>query len=263
MRSLMLSLSAFAMFIGLSGCSSVLDSCGAPPGAWAYTGVGMPMPQLGTVPVGLRIVTLGSSSTAGVGASLPSRTYPEQLQRVLDRRFPDQRVEVINRGVAGEVVSNNLARLNRDVFTLAPDLVIWQVGTNDTIYVRDLVTVLEQVQMGIDRIQASGAKLAIMSSQPFSDAAREVPTVEMNEALRRIAQKNNLPFLDRHALMSWWIDSGTLYRDEVIGGDELHMTDRSYECLAIRVADVVPGLAEGIVPRDRPTAPLPPFDPNL
>ena len=29
------------------------------------------------------------------------------------------------------------------------------------------------------------------------------------------------------------------------------MTDRSYECLGIRLADVVPGLVEGMVPRHR------------
>jgi acyl-CoA thioesterase-1 len=79
---------------------------------------------------GLRIVTLGSSSTEGIGASAPAMAYPAQLQRILDIRFPDARFKVINRGIAQEVVAGNLVRLDRDVLSLSPDLVIWKVGTN-------------------------------------------------------------------------------------------------------------------------------------
>jgi lysophospholipase L1-like esterase len=214
--------------------------------------------MLKTIPAGLRIVTLGSSSTEGVGATVPAKNYPFQLQRVLDRRYPDEHIEVINSGVAGEVVADNLLRLDRDVLSLTPDLVIWQLGTNDTIYVRDAVTVMEQVQVGITRIQNSGARLAFLSLQPVADEARGKPMIEMNNALRAIALKNNVPFLDRHYLMSWWISSGSLYEDEVVGADQLHMTNRSYECLGIRMADVIPGLAEGLVPRPRAAMPAAP-----
>jgi acyl-CoA thioesterase I len=51
--------------------------------------------------------------------------YPAQVQRILDIRFPDARIEVINRGMAQEVVAGNLVRLDRDVLSVSPDLVIW------------------------------------------------------------------------------------------------------------------------------------------
>jgi len=43
--------------------------------------------------------------------------------------------------------------------------------------------------------------------------------------------------------MSWWACSHTVYSDEFLGEDMLHMTDRSYECLAIRLADLIPALS--------------------
>jgi lysophospholipase L1-like esterase len=81
----------------------------------------------------LTIVCLGSSSTQGVGATAPGRTYPAQLDAILKRRLPGLGVEVANRGIGGEVVSDNLNRLDRDALALRPDLVVWQVGTNDAL----------------------------------------------------------------------------------------------------------------------------------
>jgi acyl-CoA thioesterase I len=225
-----------------SGCTQKLDSCGGPPEGWGYDGVGRPLPILSTVPPRLRIVALGSSSTEGVGASTPAGTYPAQLQRVLDIRYPEADIEVFNKGIAQEVVASNLVRLDRDVLSLSPDLVIWQVGTNDAIYLDDLTTVLEQVQSGIDRIRKSGAHLAILSPQSFADEMRDEQIRRMNDALRELALANEVPFLDRYWLMTWWLDSRTLFPDEVLGGDALHMSDRSYECLATRIADLIPAL---------------------
>jgi acyl-CoA thioesterase I len=244
-----LSVAALIAMLLLSACAPRLDSCDGPPDGWAYDGSGAPLPLLRTVPPGVRIVTLGSSSTEGVGASTPANTYPAQLQRILDRRFSDAGVEVINRGVAQEVVASNLVRLDRDVFSLSPDLVIWQVGTNDAIYLDDLTTVLEQVQLGIDRIQQSGTRLALLSPQSFPDEARDQRIRTMNEILRKLALANDVPFLDRHRLMTWWLDSRTLFVDELLGADALHMTDRSYECLAIRVADLIPALIQDSLPQ--------------
>ena len=250
-RSRLLPPAALMLVLLLSACTAPLDSCQGPPRGWAYDGLGAPMPRLSTVPKGLRIVTLGSSSTEGVGASRPDLTYPAQLQRILDRRFPDDRIEVINRGVAQEVVASNLVRLDRDVLSLSPDLVIWQVGTNDAIYLRDFVSIMDQVNLGIGRIRKSGARVALLSPQVFFDPARDQPISEMNEDLRKLALARQVPFLDRHQLMSWWANSGALYPDEILGEDELHMTDRSYECLAIRIADIVPALARGAIVRQR------------
>src|SRR5689334_15926576 len=46
----------------------------------------------------LKIVAIGSSSTAGTGASSPYHTYPSQLAAALAREFVDHDITVINRG---------------------------------------------------------------------------------------------------------------------------------------------------------------------
>src|SRR5215467_14576542 len=74
------------------------------------------------------IVALGSSSTAGAGASSPEAAYPSRLMEELARRFPTQSIIVLNRGVGGERAIDMLGRFDDSVAAEHPDLVLWQVG---------------------------------------------------------------------------------------------------------------------------------------
>lgn len=226
----------------LGGCAQFADPCAAPPDGWVRL---PPAAPAGTapppLPQGLKIVALGSSTTEGTGASTPANSYPAQLERILAYRYPEAGVEVVNRGVAGDVVPRTLARLNRDVIALSPDLVIWQLGTNDALYRGNVASVLVDVQLGVDRIRTSGAALALLSPQALPDEPRDRAVREMNEALAGLAAANRLPFLDRHKLMRWWYGNGAPV-EEVLADDLLHMNDMSYECLAARVADELPAV---------------------
>ena len=63
----------------------------------------------------IRIVALGSSSTAGFGASSVSRSYPSRLEFELRSLLPGRDVVVINRGINGQDDKEMLARLQRGV----------------------------------------------------------------------------------------------------------------------------------------------------
>src|SRR5512142_2518773 len=70
----------------------------------------------------LVIVAIGSSSTEGVGASDPAHAYPAALGGELRRHWPRAHVEVINKGVGGEIAAQMLARFARDVLAYRPEL---------------------------------------------------------------------------------------------------------------------------------------------
>ncbi len=71
----------------------------------------------------ITIVALGSSSTAGAGASSATTTYPSQLAIELHRHFPKASITVLNRGVGGEEIPDMLARFDSAVLTAKPDLI--------------------------------------------------------------------------------------------------------------------------------------------
>src|SRR5262245_11769693 len=80
-----------------------------------------------------RILAIGSSSTAGVGASSPSKTYVARLETALETALTGTEFEVIGHGLSGEVAQGAADRMKREVEEANPDLVIWQLGTNDAL----------------------------------------------------------------------------------------------------------------------------------
>ena len=75
----------------------------------------------------VRIVAIGSSTTAGEGNIKP---YPPRLKSFLEEKYPNAWITVANKGKGGEEAPDELNRFDRDVIAEQPDLVIWQVGTN-------------------------------------------------------------------------------------------------------------------------------------
>src|SRR5262249_57248624 len=76
------------------------------------------------------IVALGSSSTAGAGASSPAATYPSRLMVELAQRFPTQPIIVLNSGISGERAVDMLPRFDQSVAVERPGPVVGQRGAN-------------------------------------------------------------------------------------------------------------------------------------
>src|SRR5262249_55568271 len=81
----------------------------------------------------VRVLAIGSSSTAGVGASSPSATYIAKLETTLEGSLQGMDFDVVGRGVSGEVAQGAADRMKREVEDTKPDLVVWELGTNDAL----------------------------------------------------------------------------------------------------------------------------------
>lgn len=78
-----------------------------------------------------RIIALGESTTFGITLNAEDRPWPELLQQMIVQRLkPDRPVQVINAGVPGYQLQNNFARLQSELLTLHPDLIISYHGLN-------------------------------------------------------------------------------------------------------------------------------------
>ena len=78
-----------------------------------------------------RVLAIGSSSIVGVGASQPAATFTVQLEADLESAFKGADFDIIGRGVSGEIAEGTAARIRAEAMQLKPDLIVWQVGTND------------------------------------------------------------------------------------------------------------------------------------
>ena len=189
----------------------------------------------------LRIIALGSSSTGGAGASAARYTYPSRLAVELAAREPDASIEIINRGINGEDVWENMKRLESDVIAGKPDLVIWQIGTNAVLHDIDYDDFDRNAQQGIERMHAAGIEVLLMDLQ-YSPRVVEVPDhPRMLQHLDALGARNHVPVFHRYAVMKFWADAMKTDYVTMLASDGLHMDDKSYGCLAERLADAIVG----------------------
>jgi acyl-CoA thioesterase-1 len=180
----------------------------------------------------IMIVALGSSSTAGGGASSVETTYPSRLMVELTQRFPTQPIMVLNRGISGERAVDMLARFDESVSAERPDLVLWQVGTNAVLrgYEHSKSTFL--IRDGVRRMKAIGADVVLIDPQ-FAPKVIAKPEIEdMVDLISSVAAQEHVDVFHRFALMRHWHDIDGMPFEAFLSPDGLHMNDWSYNCFA-------------------------------
>jgi hypothetical protein len=195
----------------------------------------LPLPHVGfRVAAGLpaRIVAIGSSSTAGAGATSQAASYPSRLQAELRLHFAGDDITVFNRGVNGEEAPNMLARFETGVIAEHPHLVLWQVGTNSLLRDRPLDPAERIIHKGIARLKAARADIVLIDPQ-YAPRVIAKSNVEPEVALlASVAKQEHVDFFDRFALMRYWHDVKGMPFETFVSPDGLHMNDWSYACFA-------------------------------
>ncbi|MGE0715450.1 MAG: SGNH/GDSL hydrolase family protein [Alphaproteobacteria bacterium] len=191
----------------------------------------------------LTIVAIGSSSTAGAGASSPAMNYPSRLKRFLAAEFPHTKIRVLNRGVNGEVTSDMLARFDRDVIQHKPDLVIWQVGANSALRATTLGHYADDLREGVARIKAIGADVILMDPQYAPKVLAKPIAPAVLVATDMVARETGAGIFRRFDIMRHWVQGGVLTFPVILDPDQLHLNDRGYGCVAGALAEAIVGAA--------------------
>jgi len=203
----------------------------------------------------LVIVTIGSSSTAGVGASDPSHAYPAVLAEELRRRWPRLAVTVINKGVSGEMISEVVGRFERDVLPHRPQLVIWQTGSLAVLGAGDVEAYAAAVRQGIGRLKTARMDVVLMDPQFAPRVLARPLHRRVVDALGAAANDTKVAVFRRFAVMQHWVSSGQYKMDEVVSRDGLHLNDVSYGCIARLLADSLAAAARAAPLDDSPVDP--------
>lgn len=178
------------------------------------------------------IVAIGSSSTAGAGATNPAASYPSRLQDALRQRFPGADISVINAGVNGQDAPEMLARFDRDVAAYKPTLVIWQAGVNALFRSNGLAEAEGQLREAIARVKALGADLVLVDPQYSPRVLADDDIGPMIRLIDAVAAEQGVDVYHRFALMRDWHESSSLPFEAFLSKDSFHMNDWSYDCFA-------------------------------
>ncbi len=185
----------------------------------------------------VKIVALGSSSTAGAGASSPDHSYPSRLAAELRARFPLSPITLINRGVNGEECSDMLARLDRDVLAEKPDLVLWQVGSNALLRNKDFKPVGDGVEIGVRDMRAIGANVLLIDPQYSPGVIANPRRMDMIDMLGSLGKRLGVPVFERYESMRHWHEDQSIPFQTFMTNDGVHLNDWGYACFARLMAD--------------------------
>ncbi len=158
------------------------------------------------------IICFGDSLTAGTGASR-GRDYPAQLSKMLGR-------PVINAGVPGDTTARALARLQRDVLSRSPDLVLITLGGNDLKNGVGRDVAFANLHQIVVAIQKRGARVIIGGLDfPFRDRG-------FGEGYRDLAARTGAVLIPN-------ILEGILGNRKLMS-DAIHPNDKGYLVMARR-----------------------------
>jgi len=180
----------------------------------------------------ITIVAIGSSSTAGAGASSPAKSYPSQLAVELKKQFPNNSITVLNRGANGEEVADMLRRFDKAVVAAKPDLVLWQLGTNSVIRDHMFNDHGAAIRDGLNKIRATGADIVLIDPQFAPKVIVKAEATHMVELIATTAKVENVDLFRRFDVMKRWREADHMAFESFVSPDGLHMNDWSYACMA-------------------------------
>jgi acyl-CoA thioesterase-1 len=178
----------------------------------------------------VRVVALGSSSTVGIGASSPRATYPIRLENDLEGVIEGLKVEMFARGQSGEVAEGAADRIKAEVADLRPDLVVWQVGTNDAVARIDAETFGRQLRETLSWLASHNIDVVLIDPQYVERLSKDVRYTSIVNEIATVASEMRVLLVNRYETMADLArqNPGSSY----LANDRFHLNDLGYRCMA-------------------------------
>jgi acyl-CoA thioesterase I len=181
----------------------------------------------------IKVVALGSSSTAGADGILP---YPPRLEMLLRQHFFGRMIDVINRGIGGQEAPEEMSRIEADVVAEAPALVIWQVGTNAVCKSYNPDEVRATLAVGLDILAPLPIDVVLMDSQYTRAIVEPADTLKFANTIMslisEVAARKQVNLFRRFALMRRWVDDMIPLAELDDGADaHLHTSEWATNCV--------------------------------
>jgi lysophospholipase L1-like esterase len=196
------------------------------------------------------VLAIGSSSTVGIGASSPAHTYEARLEVNLETSLKGTDFIVVGRGLSGEVAEGAAARMKREVDDVRPDLVIWQVGTNDALRHVAMDGFKRCLTKTLAWLKDQKVDVLLLNPQYGELLVKDAYYEQVVGAIAGVAHEAQVLLVDRFGAMRK-LGTGTgAGAALVLSPDNLHMNDEGYDRLGTLLAQAI----IGAMPREPSTS---------
>jgi acyl-CoA thioesterase-1 len=191
----------------------------------------------------VKVLAIGSSSTVGVGASSASATYVAKLETSLEGSIKGMNFDVVGRGLSGEVAQGAADRMKKEVDETKPDLVVWQVGTNDALRHISLDKFKICLSTTLAWLAEHKIDVVLIDPQYGVVLTKDEHYERVVAAIAEVAREARVLLVDRfEAMKELQRERGDTF---YLTGDNLHLNDRGHRCMAEQLTRaIVAGLLQ-------------------
>jgi lysophospholipase L1-like esterase len=156
------------------------------------------------------------------------------LERILERTVKGLDVEIVNRGFSGELAEAAGERLKIEVALNEPDIVLWQVGTNDALARVPVKSFETSLGASVRWLKEHDVDVILVGLHYRRQVAKDPHYQAIRRALRRIATEQGVLRIGRYEAME------VLSRTNAARGqpeqEDFGLTEAGYDCMAQYIA---------------------------
>ncbi|MFE1600833.1 SGNH/GDSL hydrolase family protein [Methylobacterium sp. ID0610] len=179
----------------------------------------------------VHVLALGSAS-GGLGGM----TYPGKLESTLEQSFPDVAVDVDSRSLPGEITFGASERVRNIVAEIEPDLVVWQVGSNDALARVEVEAFATSLAETVDWIKSHGIDVVLVDPQYTASLAEDGYYNSFVRTIQRVAAEKQVPLVLRFEAMRYLAG---LSKGAALPGSGFRLADLGHRCMAEHVTRAI------------------------
>lgn len=232
------SIRAAALLLLVAPALAALSSRAQPICAPSTESAAAPLPRtLAALERGaLTILALGSSSTTGYGVGGAADAYPARLA---EAPVWNGAVTVVARGRNGENAAGAVKRMAAEIDAAAPDLLVWQVGTNDALALMETDRFAHLLDQGLALARERGVDAVLIDPQFFPDVADDPGYAAFADRVAEAGGRWSAPVVSRFRRMRDAYVADPAGFDAWLAADRFHMSAMAHACLATELAATV------------------------
>ncbi len=176
----------------------------------------------------IKIMTIGASSKGGKTSA--DSGYQQIIEQVLEKTIPGVDVQMINRGVSGELARDAAVRIKSEVALAKPDLVLWQLGTHDALMHVPVDEFKTTVRETLDWLREHDIDVVMVGLHYLRNFVRDQHYQSVRQALRHAAEEKKVLWIGRYEATQVMEQAR-----RTAGGaspNEFALTEAGYSCLS-------------------------------
>jgi acyl-CoA thioesterase-1 len=197
----------------------------------------------------IKILTIGSS--ASVGMDHGGEGYQDVIEDKLEGTVAGLDVQIIDRGISGELAHNAASRLRKEVAFTEPDLVLWQVGSNDALAQVPPDEFKETVTETIQWLREHNVDVVLVGMHYVRNLRNDPHYQTIRAVLTQIAESEKLLRISRYEAME--VMEQMRERASQAPLNAFALTEEDYSCVAEYVVRAITSAIFLKRPKAQPT----------